>query len=102
MLVAVEGLDGVGKTSTAKELAKMIDGTYFSKGFHLMRDTTGKYDNFTSIAECIGTDFNIISEYGTRSTFLYCKQKNMISLQIDIFVRIMLLNQMIRQLKKLL
>lgn len=75
MLVAVEGLDGVGKTSTAKELAKMIDGTYFSKGFHLMRDTTGKYDNFTSIAECIGTDFNIISEYGTRSTFLYCKQK---------------------------
>lgn len=73
MHIAIEGLDGVGKTSTAKELAKQIKGVYFSKAFHLMRDTSGVYDNFTSIVECGGTDSRNYSSYGTRSSFLYSK-----------------------------
>ena len=73
MQIAIEGLDGVGKTSTAKALAERLHGVYFSKAFHLMRDTSGVYDTFTSVAECGRSEASARSSYGVRSAFLYAK-----------------------------
>lgn len=71
MHIAIEGLDGVGKTTTAKKLAEVIGGVYFSKAFHFMKDSSGKYDNFTSLSECFSCSENVSSNYGTRSAFFY-------------------------------
>lgn len=69
MQIAIEGLDGVGKTTTAKKLAEKLKGVYFSKAFHLMQDTSGSYDNFTLLKECQ----KIESDYGIRSSVIYSK-----------------------------
>lgn len=76
MLIAIEGLDGVGKTTTAKLLAKELGYSYFSKGFHLMMDASGKYDNFSTLNELALPNRKITSSYGCRSSFVYCKMRD--------------------------
>lgn len=73
MHIAIEGLDGVGKTTTAKRLAEALNGVYVSKAFHLMHDKSGKYDNFTLLSEFYPLNMNVDSSYGVRSSFLYAK-----------------------------
>ena len=75
MHIAIEGLDGVGKTTTAKKLAEAIHGQYYPKAFHQMIDFSGKYDNFTMMNECIKTT-KYKSSYGFRTSFFYDKSNN--------------------------
>lgn len=72
MHIAIEGLDGVGKTTTAKALAKEIGAEYFSKAFHEMKDNSGKYENFTTLKE-LSSDYIKNSNMGMRGAFLYAK-----------------------------
>ena len=41
MHIAIEGLDGVGKTQTAKLLAKQYNFTFIEKPLHYLTDTNG-------------------------------------------------------------
>jgi thymidylate kinase len=72
MHIAIEGMDGVGKTSAAKLLAKRLKMQYYSKTFHAMRDTCGHYDNFIALNDYVGQLSNHFN-FGLRGAFLYCK-----------------------------
>ena len=72
MYIAIEGLDGVGKTTTAIKLAERLNAFYCSKAFHFMKYPSGRYDNFTALSECTGLE----SDYGMRSAFLYARFMN--------------------------
>lgn len=54
MHIAIEGMDGAGKTSQAKVLAKRIGGEFIAKSFHEMHDTSGIYDSFVTIDKYTG------------------------------------------------
>ena len=76
MHIAIEGMDGVGKTSAAKLLAEKLNFQFFPKSFHAMADKTGSYDNFIKFEEYIDDkDACRINDcsYGLRGNFLYCK-----------------------------
>lgn len=74
MHIAIEGMDGVGKTSAAMLLAKRLNFHYYAKSFHAMRDTSGQYDNFITLDDYAD---HLINRYhfGLRGSFLYCKLK---------------------------
>lgn len=77
MHIAIEGLDGVGKTTTAQILAKMLNGVYCSKAFHQMKYPKGNFDNFTTIKELFSYPDTVAAfDYGLRSLFLYSKYMN--------------------------
>lgn len=74
MHIAIEGMDGVGKTSAAKLLAKRMKMQYYAKTFHAMRDASGQYDNFITLSDYSEQLCNPYN-FGIRGAFLYCKFK---------------------------
>lgn len=74
MHIAIEGMDGAGKTSQAKALAKRLNCDFIPKSFHEMNDTSGKYDNFVTIDEY--THGEIKGVYGLRKKYYLLKSRN--------------------------
>ena len=72
MHIAIEGLDGTGKTSTAKLLAELLGFQYHSKALHRMKnfDAPDRYDNFITLNECVDSAPSARFEYGMRAAFL--------------------------------
>lgn len=71
MHIAIEGMDGAGKTSQAKEIAKRLNGEFIAKSFHEMNDTSGIYDSFITIDEF--TLGQIAGVYGLRQNYFIKK-----------------------------
>lgn len=71
MHIAIEGMDGSGKTSQAKEIAKRTHGEFIAKSFHEMNDTSGIYDSFVTIDKY--TSGRIPGVYGMRQNFFIKK-----------------------------
>ena len=46
MHIAIEGIDGVGKSTAAKNLAKRLDFTLVEKPLHFLFDEDGNEDNY--------------------------------------------------------
>ena len=49
MHIAIEGLDGVGKTTVAKILADRLNFEFIEKPLHLLTDSDNKLDNYLRI-----------------------------------------------------
>lgn len=79
MHIAIEGMDGAGKTSQAQVLAKRIGGEFIAKSFHEMHDTSGIYDSFVTIDKYTGGDIPGI--YGIRQNYFFNKleKKNVVT-----------------------
>lgn len=71
MHIAIEGMDGVGKTSQAKEVARRINGEFIPKSFHEMNDVSGVYDSFVTIDKF--TCGEIPGVYGLRQNYFIKK-----------------------------
>lgn len=71
MHIAIEGMDGVGKTSQAKAVAKRLNCEFIAKSFHEMNDPSGKYDNFVTIQQY--TDNEVKGQYGLRQNYFLKK-----------------------------
>ena len=74
MHIAIEGMDGVGKTSQAKAIARRLGGEFIAKSFHEMADTKKEYDNFITIHEY--TNNEIKGKYGLRRNYYLKKIRN--------------------------
>jgi len=72
MHIAIEGLDGVGKTQTAKLTARELDFEFIEKPLHYLTDTEGM-DNYLRIMNTINTqmgpDFTALY-YGLGNLYL--------------------------------
>ena len=72
MHIAIEGLDGAGKTRTAKALAKQIGFTFIEKPLHFLTDTDGM-ENYLRmmrhINENLPVDFTALY-YGMGNLYL--------------------------------
>lgn len=53
MLIAVEGMDGVGKTTTGKLLAQRLGFTFIEKSMHLLFDEENNFDNYIKLRDII-------------------------------------------------
>ena len=49
--IAIEGMDGVGKTTTAKMLAARLGYRYIEKNLHELFDEDGRFDNYFRIRD---------------------------------------------------
>lgn len=83
MHIAIEGLDGVGKTSTAKLVAERLGFAFIEKPLHYLTDKSGmeQYLYITKIInETMSQDFTAMF-YGTGNLYLsYLKQdKNVVT-----------------------
>ena len=74
MHIAIEGMDGSGKTSQAKTLAERTGGEFIAKSFHEMHDTSGVYDGFVTIDKYTCGDIPGI--YGIRQNYFFNKLEN--------------------------
>ena len=57
MYIAIEGLDGVGKTQTAKLLAKQYNFTFIEKPLHYLTDTNGM-ENYLRMMKYINKEMD--------------------------------------------
>jgi len=71
MHIAIEGMDGSGKTSQAKAISKKLNGVFIAKSFHEMNDISGKYDSFVTIDSF--TNGEIHGVYGMRQNYFWSK-----------------------------
>ncbi len=53
MHIAIEGMDGVGKTTTAKKLAEKINFIFVEKPLHYLFDKKGELENYIKIRDYI-------------------------------------------------
>jgi len=58
MHIAIEGLDGVGKTTTCKELANRINFKFIEKPLHYLFDSPNKFDNYFRIRNYVNNQSN--------------------------------------------
>ena len=49
--IAIEGMDGVGKTTTARMLAARLGYRYIEKNLHELFDEDGRFDNYFRIRD---------------------------------------------------
>jgi len=74
MLVALEGMDGVGKSTLAKKCAQLLGGFFVVKAIHPLRDKNVYYDNFYNISDLVleifKSDFDQCM-FGIRGIFWY-------------------------------
>ncbi|MBN2488764.1 MAG: AAA family ATPase [Methanosarcinaceae archaeon] len=80
MHIAIEGMDGVGKTTAARNLAKKLNFKIVEKPLHYMFDKEGDFTNYVRIRDYINeqVENNILRAwfYGLGNVFLYhCFEK---------------------------
>jgi len=56
--IAIEGLDGVGKTATCKELAVRIGYSFVEKPLHYLFDSPKTFDNYIRIRDYVNAQIN--------------------------------------------
>lgn len=84
MHIAIEGMDGVGKTATARMLAQRLGYIFVEKPLHLLLDSESNYDNYLQISDFVNEQENENLKamfYGISNLYL-CEQfknKNIIT-----------------------
>ena len=53
MHIAIEGMDGVGKTSVAELIAEKLGYQFIEKPLHLLLDEEGQMENYLKISSYI-------------------------------------------------
>jgi thymidylate kinase len=79
MHIAIEGIDGVGKSTAAKNLAKRLGFTLVEKPLHFLFDENGNEDNYIRIRDEVNKSKNKKFTgwfYGLGNIFLYEHFKN--------------------------
>ncbi len=80
MHIAIEGMDGVGKTTAAKNLAKRLNFKIVEKPLHYMLDKEGDLTNYVRIRDYINeqVENNVLRAwfYGLGNIFLYHRFEN--------------------------
>lgn len=56
MHIAIEGLDGSGKTSTAKRVAEELGMEFIEKPLHYFMDEYEKLDTYSQVTKCINDE----------------------------------------------
>ena len=80
MHIAIEGMDGVGKTTAARNLAKRLNFKIVEKPLHYMLDKKGDLTNYVRIRDYINEQVgnNVLRAwfYGLGNIFLYHRFEN--------------------------
>ena len=79
MHIAIEGIDGVGKSTAAKNLAERLGFTLVEKPLHFLFDKDGNEDNYIRIRDEVNKSKNKKFTgwfYGLGNIFLYEHFKN--------------------------
>ncbi len=80
MHIAIEGMDGVGKTTAAVKLAEKLDFKFIEKPLHYIFDTEGEFTNYIKIRDYINEQVNNDALrawfYGLGNIYLYHKFEN--------------------------
>ena len=75
MHIAIEGFDGVGKTTVCNKLAEKLNFRFVEKPLHYLFDTDDSFDNYLRIRDYINVQENdkILTAwfYGLGNIFLY-------------------------------
>ncbi|MDD4849000.1 MAG: AAA family ATPase [Bacteroidales bacterium] len=75
MFIAIEGLDGVGKTTTAKMVADKLGFSFVDKPLHYLFDEQG-YDNYIRIRDIINeSDNRVLTAWFYGLSNIYCVDK---------------------------
>lgn len=73
MHISIEGMDGVGKTTTAKLVAEQLDYQFVDKPLHYLFDKEG-YDNYIQIRNIVNASSNRLFTswfYGLSNIYAY-------------------------------
>jgi thymidylate kinase len=80
MHIAIEGMDGVGKTTAMRSLAKKLNFKIVEKPLHYMLDDNGDFTNYVRIRDYINeqVDNDVLRAwfYGLGNIFLYHRFEN--------------------------
>lgn len=79
MHIAIEGLDGVGKTTVCKILAEKLNFKFIEKPLHYLFDTETEFENYNRIRDYVNDQEDRIFTswfYGLGNIFLYHKFRN--------------------------
>lgn len=77
--IAIEGMDGVGKTTTSKMLAERLGYKYVEKNLHELFDEEGKFDNYFHIRNKVNESPDRLFTswfYGLGNIYLHTVYKN--------------------------
>jgi thymidylate kinase len=78
MHIAIEGVDGVGKTTVCEMLAKRLGYKFVEKPLHYLFDSDDTFDNYLRIRDYVNVQKNKVFTswfYGLGNIFLYHKFK---------------------------
>ena len=79
MHIAIEGVDGVGKTTVCKMLAEKLNFRFIEKPLHYLFDSDDDFENYIRIRNYVNVQENKIFTswfYGLGNIFLYHKFKD--------------------------
>lgn len=79
MHIAIEGMDGVGKTSVAKSVAEKLGYQFVEKPLHMLLDEKGRIRNYIKVSSYINSQENIDLKawfYGLGNIFLVSEFKD--------------------------
>lgn len=77
--LSIEGMDGVGKTSTCKELAERLGYTFVEKPLHYLLDEDGETKKYQELAKKVNSDpdRNFTAwYYGLNNLYVYDRFRN--------------------------
>lgn len=77
--ISIEGMDGVGKTTTCRLLAERLGYKFVEKNLRFLFDENGEYDNYFRIRDKVNSDSDRLFTswfYGLGNIYLYTMFKN--------------------------
>ena len=77
--ISIEGMDGVGKTTTCKLLAEKLGYKFIDKNLRFLFDEDGKYDNYIKIRDKVNADSDRLFTswfYGLGNIYLHTLFEN--------------------------
>ncbi len=80
MHIAIEGVDGVGKTTISQIVAKRLNFKFVEKPLHYLFDSENEFENYFRIRDYVNLQDNKIFTswfYGLGNIFLYHKFKDL-------------------------